>query len=108
MTSFDVVATRLAIAIVLDALALTIWDVGTRPPSQLVRDVTRGGRRPRSLAAGLIRFLAGAGLLILAGVIARPVIPSKAVFTIVETGSLLVALLVEALIGPDLRRLPRR
>lgn len=104
MISFGVAATRLAIAIVLDALAFTIWDVGTRPPSQLARDVARGARRPRSLAAGTIRFLIGAALLILAGVVARPVIPSKPVFTIVETGTLLVALLVEALVGPDLRR----
>lgn len=108
MAPFSVVAALLAAAIALDALAFTVWDVGTRPPAQLLRDVVAGARRPRSLAGGATRFAIGFALLILAALVARPVIPSRAVFTIVETGSLLVALLVEALIGPDLRRFPRR
>ena len=57
---FSLVAARLALAIVLDALAFTVWDVGTRPPAQLVRDVLAGAPRPRSLAAGAIRRDAGA------------------------------------------------
>lgn len=108
MIFFGVVAARIAIAIVLDALAFTVWDVGTRPPGQLVRDVARGARRRRSFGFGAIRFLIGLALLVLAGLAVRPVASREAVFTIVETGTLLVALLVEALVGPDLRRLPRR
>ena len=58
-----VVVLRFALAIVFDALAFTIWDVGTRPPLRLIRDVVRGVRVPRVLASGLVRFLIGFGLL---------------------------------------------
>jgi hypothetical protein len=84
-----------------------VWDVGTRPPLRLAHDVARGVRVPRSLLRGIARFVAGAGLLILAGVIARPAMPSVRVFTIIETGMLIAALLVEQLIGNDLRRTMR-
>jgi hypothetical protein len=47
-------------------------------------------------------------LLVLAGVIARPAMPSLRAFTIIETGMLIAALLVEQLIGNDLRRTLRR
>lgn len=107
VTFFAAVAVRLAIGIVLDALAFTIWNVGTRPPLQLLRDVRRAGTRPRVLAWGMIRFLTGFALLVLAALVIAPAMPSSVVFRLVETGMLLVALLVEALVGPDLRRLPR-
>ena len=107
MVSLLVVA-RFAFAILFDALAFVVWDVGTRPPLRLARDVARGVRVPRSLLRGTARFFAGAGLLVLAGVIARPAMPSLRAFTIIETGMLIAALLVEALIGGDLRRTMRR
>ncbi len=102
------VVLRFALAIVFDALAFTIWDVGTRPPLSLVRDVTRGARVPRVLAYGLIRFLVGIGLLFLAAVVARPAMPSMRAFTFIESGMLIAALLVEQLVGPDLRRRARK
>jgi hypothetical protein len=92
------------VAIAFDALAFTIWDVGTRPPLQLARDLGRGVRQPRVLARGLLRFAVGAALLVLAGLITRPAMPSLHVFTFLETGMLIAALLVENLVGPDLRR----
>jgi hypothetical protein len=98
------VAVRFAVAIVLDALAFVIWDVGTRPPLQLVRDIARGVRRPASLARGVLRFATGCVLLYLAAVVARPGMPTLRAFTLIETGMLIAALLVENLIGPDLRR----
>ena len=94
---------RFALAIVFDALAFTIWDVGTRPPLRLVRDVVRGARVPRMLTAGVLRFLIGLGLLVLAAAIARPAMPTMRAFTLIETGMIVAALLVEQLIGPDLR-----
>ncbi|MDQ6926040.1 MAG: hypothetical protein M3154_07375 [Candidatus Eremiobacteraeota bacterium] len=102
MTS-SVVVLRFALAIVFDALAFTIWDVGTRPPLRLVRDVARGVRVPRVLVRGVLRFLIGFGLLLLAAVVARPAMPTMRAFTLIETGMIVAALLVEQLIGPDLR-----
>jgi len=89
---------------VLDAFAFVVWDVGTRPPLTLVRDLSRGLRRPRLFAQGLVRFATGVGLLILAALVARPAIPTVRAFTLIETGMLIAALLVEQLVGPDLRR----
>ena len=99
-----VVVLRFALAIVFDALAFTIWDVGTRPPLRLVRDVANGVRVPRVLAQGFMRFLIGIGLLFLAAVVARPAMPTMRAFTLIETGMIVAALLVEQLVGPDLRR----
>jgi hypothetical protein len=104
-----VVVLRFVLAIVFDALAFTIWDVGTRPPLRLIRDVAAGLRVPRALANGLLRFLVGFGLLVLAAVVARPAMPTMRAFTFIETGMIVAALLVEQLVGPDLRgRWPRR
>jgi hypothetical protein len=97
------VVTRFALAIVLDALAFVVWDVGTRPPLRLVRDLARGARVPARLGRGLLRFALGAGLLVLAAVVARPAISGARTFTLLETGMLVAALIVEALIGNDLR-----
>lgn len=95
---------RFALAIVFDALAFTVWDVGTRPPLTLAHDIARGVRLPRSLAAGTVRFLIGFGLLVLAAVIVMPSVRGLRTFTFIETGMLIAALLVEQLVGPDLRR----
>jgi hypothetical protein len=81
-----------------------IWDVGTRPPLRLVQDVAAGVRSPRSIVRGIVRFVVGALLLVLAGVVARPAMPTTRAFTIIETGMLIAALLVEQLVGNDLRR----
>jgi hypothetical protein len=99
-----VVVLRFALAIMFDALAFTIWDIGTRPPLRLVHDVARGLRMPRVLAQGVMRFLIGGGLLLLAAVVARPAMPTMRAFTLIETGMIVAALLVEQLVGPDLRR----
>jgi hypothetical protein len=99
-----IVVLRFALAIVFDALAFTIWDVGTRPPLRLIRDVASAVRVPRVLAGGILRFLIGFGLLFLAAVVARPAMPTMRAFTLIETGMIIAALLVEQLVGPDLRR----
>jgi hypothetical protein len=99
-----VVVLRFALAIVFDALAFTIWDVGTRPPLRLIRDVASGVRVPRVFVQGILRFLIGFGLLFLAAVVARPAMPTMRAFTLIETGMIVAALLVEQLVGPDLRR----
>ena len=103
-----VVVLRFALAIVFDALAFTIWDVGTRPPLRLIHDVASGIRAPRVLVRGALRFAIGFGLLFLAAVVARPAMPTMRAFTLIETGMIVAALLVEQLVGPDLRRASER
>lgn len=100
--------TRFAFAVVFDALAFTIWDVGTRPPLRLVRDVAAGARDRGTLGRGCLRFAVGLALLILAAVVARPAMPTMRAFTVIETGMLIAALLVESLVGADLRSGARR
>jgi hypothetical protein len=100
-----VLVLRFALAIVLDAFAFILWDVGTRPPLRLARDVARGVRVPRVFAYGLLRLIVGAALLLCAADVAQPGMPTMQAFTFIETGMLIAALLVEQLVGPDLRRL---
>lgn len=104
MTFSAALALRFALSIGLDALAFIVWDVGTRPPLRLASDAARAIRIPRSLALGLLRFVVGGALLFAAADVARPGMPTMAAFTFIETGMLVAALLVEQLIGPDLRR----
>ena len=103
-----VAVVRFAFAILFDALAFVVWDVGTRPPQRLAHDVAAAARSRRAFAYGALRFAAGALLLVFAMLIAQPAIPSMRVFTIVETIMLVAALLVEQLVGADLRRVSRR
>ena len=98
------IALRFAIAILLDALAFIVWDVGTRPPTQLVRDVVAALRRPDALARGVARLVTGFALVALAFLIARPGFATPRSFVFLQTGMLLAALVVENLIGPDMRR----
>jgi hypothetical protein len=99
---------RFASAIVLDALAFVIWDVGTRPPVRLIHDVLAGVRHPAVLVRGTLRFLTGFALLLLAGLVVRPAMPTAQTFTLLETWMIVAALLVEMLIGNDLRGRARR
>jgi hypothetical protein len=103
-----VAVVRFAVAIVFNALAFIVWDIGTRPPLQLARDLLRGVRIPASLGRGLVRFATGCMLLFLAAEVARPAMPTLRAFMLIETGMLIAALLVENLVGPDLRRRLRR
>ncbi|GAC1581769.1 MAG: hypothetical protein NVS3B7_17000 [Candidatus Elarobacter sp.] len=97
------VVLRFALAIVFDALAFTVWDVGTRPPLRLAQDLARGLRERGSLGRGLIRFVVGLGLLVLAASVARPAMRTMQTFSVIETGMLVAALLVEQFVGADLR-----
>lgn len=85
-----------------------MWDVGTRPPQRLLRDVAAGARDPAKLGAGLIRFCIGLLLLALAGLVARPALPTLRTYTVMETAMLVAALIVEQLVGDDLRGAARK
>ena len=102
------IALRFAMAIACDALAFIIWDIGTRAPSQLVSDLARGARRPGVLARGLLRLALGCALLVAGFVIARPGFTTVRSFMLIQTGMLIAALIVENLIGSDVRTNVRR
>ena len=85
-----------------------IWDVGTRSPRRLLGDVAAGSRVPARLAAGLTRFAIGLGLLLLAALVAAPAIPTTRAYTVLETGMLIAALIVEQLLGDELRGAVRK
>ncbi len=97
---------RFALAIVLDALAFVVWDVGTRPPlAARCATSLRGARVPAVLGRGhaSASWSAPCCCCWAASSLARPC-PAAQAFTVLETGMLVAALIVEALIGPDLRR----
>ncbi len=93
----------LIIAIVIQSFALVVWNVGTRGPREVVDDVRRAWQTRRAVR-GLVLFAAGA--LLLAGgtllLILELPLPAQS-FAPVELIAIVAALLVELLIGPELR-----
>jgi hypothetical protein len=69
-----------------------------------VRDLAAGARRPAVAVRGLTRFTAGLLMLVAAAVLLVPLAIQIRTFTVLETWTVLTGLLVEQLIGPDLRR----
>ena len=97
---------RLAGAIVLETLALVVWNVGSRSPVQVIRDIGAVLRQPRALALGFLAFAIGLIFIAAATVLLWPAVPNPRAFLApVEIFTLLVALGIEFLIGADLRRL---
>lgn len=96
---------RVAGAVVLDAFAFIVWNVGTRPPLVLLHDVRAGLRDRRSIAIGIASGIVGLVFIIASTVLLLPAIADRARdSTIVESLALLVALGVELLVGEDVRR----
>jgi uncharacterized membrane protein YbhN (UPF0104 family) len=103
------VVLRLAGAIALDTLALTVWNVGTRPPGMMLRDIVRGIRRPRILLFGLFCALVGLVFVAAATILLVPAVgDAVSDFVPLEIFTFLTALGIEYLIGNDLRRLATR
>jgi len=103
---FDVFS-LLAGAIVCVFAALSIWDVGSRSPLQLVRDAAAGARQLPSLLRGLTRLAVGLAVAAMAMVLTVRAVPfnDRALIWVVTTGIVLAALALEALLGGTLRRL---
>jgi hypothetical protein len=96
---------RLTGAIVLETLALAIWNVGTRSPAAVLRDVRRA-RETRSLAMGVGTFLVGLIFVAAATVLLLPAVPNKIDLLVpTEIFTFLVALGLEYIVGEDLRSL---
>jgi hypothetical protein len=100
---FVFAAVRIALAIMLDTAALIIWNIGTRSPARLLSDIRSGLQRKSAIVGGLMRFAAGTLALILAAAVCAPVTSRPIKSTVIECLGLVTALVLEQLIGPDLR-----
>ncbi len=100
-------ALRIAVAIVLDATALVIWDVGTRSPVRLVSEVRAGLRQPVTVLRGFVRLITGVLALVVAAVVSASVATRAFDFTVIECWALVTGLVLEQLVGPALRALRR-
>jgi hypothetical protein len=100
---------RLAGAIVLETFALAVWNVGTRAPLAVLRDVSRAVNNARALAMGVLSLIVGLVFVAAATVLLLPAIGDvSADFVPVEIFTFLAALTIEYLIGNDLRGLIAR
>lgn len=100
---------RLVGAIVLDTLAFSIWNIGTRSPAAVLRDARRRIGERRSLASGALRFLIGAVFVAAGTVLVVPAVANPPVdFAPTELFAFLVALALEHLVGEDVRLFGRR
>lgn len=106
LESFVELAARVAGAIVLDALAFMVWNVGTRTPLALLADMRRGLSDRRVLGIGIVSTIVGFVFIMAATVVLFPTIANPVRdLSVFELLTFLVALLVEVLVGDDVRRL---
>jgi hypothetical protein len=97
---------RLAGAIVLETLAFIVWNVGTRSPLGVLRDIRHALGDGRKLFVGVVCTLVGFIFISAATVLIVPVCADPDVdFLPAELFTLLVALAIEHLIGNDVRAL---
>jgi hypothetical protein len=87
------------VAIVLDAAAFVLWNLTVRSPARLLSDLATGLRSPAVLLRGLARFVTGLLLLAAAAVVLYRVALETHTFVVLETWTLVTALLVEALVA---------
>ncbi len=106
LESFVELAARVAGAIVLDALAFIVWNVGTRTPLALLADLRKGLNDRRVLGIGVVSAIVGFVFIMAATVVLFPAIANPVRdLSVFELLTFLVALLVEVLVGDDVRRL---
>ncbi len=101
--SIAIAALQIAGSIVLDTLALVVWDIGTRSPLRLVGDVRRALARRTGFRRAAIRLMIGAFALGAGTMVSAPLATRPIDFTIIECWAIVTALVVEQLVGPDLR-----
>ncbi len=99
-------ALRIAGAIVLDTLAFVVWNIGTRSPRAVLAAMRAAFQERRKLFAGIIAFLVGLIFVLAATILLIPAIVTPDYdFIPAELFTLFVALVIEQLIGNDLRAL---
>jgi hypothetical protein len=92
-------------AIVLDALAFIVWNVGTRSPLAVLAAVRRAFGNRRSLFAGTVAAIVGFIFIVAGTILLEPAIVAPDDFVPSELFTLLVALALEHLVGNDVRAL---
>jgi hypothetical protein len=92
-------ALRLGAAIAADAAAFRLWNLASRSPARLLRDLVGGLSQPAAFAHGAARFAAGLALLTATAVLVFPVAIEGRTFMVLETWTLLTGLFVDGLIG---------
>jgi hypothetical protein len=95
-------ALRIAAAILVDTLAFLVWNLSTRSPLQLLRDVASGARRPGTLFRGVVSFAVGLLLLLGSLSILIPLLLPRHAIAVLGIWAAVTGLLVEQLIGADL------
>jgi len=86
-------------AILLHAMAFIIWNVGTRPPAQFLKDVTKSSWRGLwHFTLGLVILIAGAALML-----SVALVDVQHEFAILELIAVISGLLVETLLGTTIR-----
>ncbi len=89
------------------AAAFTLWNLTSRAPSAIAADLRSSLHDGRRFARGFLRLLAGLALSLAALLLNSHAMPIRVphLFGVVSTATLLAGLLVETILGDDLRRL---
>ncbi|MBV9647564.1 MAG: hypothetical protein JO043_08880 [Candidatus Eremiobacteraeota bacterium] len=89
----------------LEAFALTVWNIGTRAPYSVLLDIVRAFRNGQALMAGTMSFIVGLVFVAAATVLILPAVNNIAAdFVPIQIFTFLAALALEYLIGNDMRR----
>lgn len=98
---------HLAGAILCAAAGLIVWDIGTRSPSRVVADAIAAAHSARGLTRGILRFLIGLLFIAISVALLFLSLPQNEFerYTTYQIGALITGLVVELLIGNDVRPL---
>jgi hypothetical protein len=88
---------------VADTGAFLAWNLTSRSPVRLARDLGNGLSRPATALRAVIRFATGIVLLAAGAALILPLTIQIRTFTVLETWTVLTGLLVEQLVGGTLR-----
>jgi hypothetical protein len=81
-----------------------LWNLASRSPAQLARDIAGGISRPAVALRAVLRFVTGLLFLAAGAALVLPLTIQVRSFSVLETLTVLTGLLVEQLVGGDLRR----
>jgi hypothetical protein len=96
---------RIAGAIVLETFALAVWNVGTRAPLTVLREAARAFRDRRALFTGAFSLVVGLIFVAAATILLLPAVDDvHAYFVPLMIFTFIIALVIEYVIGNDLRR----
>lgn len=80
-----------------------LWNLASRSPARLARDLLHGFTRPAIAVRAATRLLTGLLLLAAGAALVLPLTIHVRTFSVLETWTVLTGLFVEQLIGTDLR-----